>query len=178
MRIPILAAAALLLSACWTGDSFYVPSDARPAVPAGQYRSLSADGEAIARVTILPNGLTRLEARGESRPTTLGFVPLAGDGRRHLIWQSGQRDGRTMDDDGLYGLLERTDAGEYYFYLPQCEDTEPIARAAGAAIDQTSGVMICTFPNRASLEAAMRQWHPDPAEAIGRLVPTDSQHRG
>ena len=47
--------------------------------------------------------------------------------------------------------------------------------AAGKLIiDQTSGVTVCKFPDRASLETAMRQWHPDQAEAIGRLVPTGS----
>jgi hypothetical protein len=168
MRILIVFAA-FLLSGCWTGNSLYTAADARTALPPGRYRMVGDDGSpVIERVSIQADGMTRFESDDE-RPSVVGFAPLDRDGRKYAVWESREREGREPGDAGVYWLLERRVDGEFLLFMPDCRRTEEIARAVGATIERSPGILACHFPDRASLEEGLRRLHPDPAEAA-RLV--------
>jgi hypothetical protein len=169
----ILPCAALLsLPACWTGGNLYSPADARPAIAPGVYRERDAPENETARISLRADGLTELTENDGSGPTVIGLSPIDGAAGRYVVWFSEQVDGRTIDDVGLYGLLVRTEADELLFFLPQCDETEQIAVAAGAVVERFPTPMTCRFPDRSSLERAMRQFRPRDDEASLRLVRT------
>lgn len=168
MRTILAALAALLLSGCWLGDSFYTAADARPAIPAGTYRGLNSNGDPLPApvvVTIQPDGMTRITGAPGQPPLAVGFAPLDETGRSFVSWTpENSLPGRT-GNGSVYGLLQRADNGDFIFYLPGCEDTEAAARAAGAAVEAPAdGPKLCRFPDRARLEGALRQLRPDPAD--------------
>lgn len=166
MLRPLAFAAALLLCGCWVGERFYTDAEAVAAISAGLYRSISPDGEVREmRVSILPNGLTRLSGDDEEFDV-VGFTPLAGREERFVAWLFPETD----REDGLaYGLLERH-GDEFLLFSPACEPTQALARAAGAEIVPNSKIMMCRFPDRQSLESALRQLEYSPSEAA-RIVP-------
>lgn len=177
MRMILAALAALFLSGCWLGDSFYTAADARPAIPAGSYRGVNSNGDPLAApivVTIQPDGMTRITGSAEQPPLTVGFAPLDEAGRSFVAWTPESSLPRRTGSGSLYGLLLRADNGDFIYYLPSCEDTEAAARAAGAAVQaQTDGPTLCRFPDRARLEGALRQLRPDatdPSKLIVRLT--------
>jgi hypothetical protein len=55
-----------------------------------------------------------------------------------------------------YGLLAAMPGGEYRLFIPSCLEMETQATAAGAAVLPESKVRMCRFPDRASLERALR----------------------
>jgi hypothetical protein len=169
MRTILAAFAALLLSGCWLGESFYTPADARPAIPAGSYRGLNSNGDpgpGPIVVTILPDGMTRIEPGGGQPPLTIGFAPLDESGRTFVAWTAETTIPQRTGNGSLYGLLQRADNGDFLYYVPVCEDTEAVARAAGAAVDSPADApKLCRFPDRTRLEAALRQLRPDPTDA-------------
>ena len=65
-------------------------------------------------------------------------------------------------------LLERTADGEFLMTVPVCADSLALARAAGARIDTGGAEATCTFADRASLEAALRQLRANPAAGTRR----------
>jgi hypothetical protein len=167
MRTILAALAALLLSGCWLGDSFYTASDARPAIPAGNYRGVNSNGDpapAIA-VAILPDGMTRIARGPDQPPMVVGFAPLDDSGRNFVTWAAETSIPGRTGNGSLYGLLQRADNGDFLYHVPVCEDSEAAARAAGAAVEAPAdGPKTCRFPDRARLENALRQLRPDPAD--------------
>lgn len=113
--------------------------------------------------------MTRFESEGE-RPSVMGFAPLNGGSRKYAVWGFGEREGREPGDVGSYGLLERQNNGDFLLFLPDCSRTREIALSAGAVIESGVGVRTCHFPDRASLEAGLRQLNPDSAGPVVRLV--------
>ena len=102
-------------------------------------------------------------------------IPLAVPGRDLFIVQA-----RTVErqDVALYAVLERN-GHSYRGDMPDCRTTGDIAKAAGAKVESTetaiaqmkgaeqpapeggssqSGHQLCIFPDRGSLEAALRQY--------------------
>jgi hypothetical protein len=168
MRTILAALAALLLSGCWLGDSFYTAADARPAIPAGNYRGVNSNGDpapAPIAVTILPDGMTRIEPGAGQPPATVGFAPLDETGRTFVAWTAESSIPGRTGNGSLYGLLQRADNGDFLYYLPVCENTEAEARAAGGTVEAPAdGPKSCRFPDRARLENALRQLRPDPSD--------------
>ncbi|HVQ09805.1 MAG TPA: hypothetical protein VMS43_15355 [Allosphingosinicella sp.] len=168
MRTLVAALAALLLSGCWLGDSFYTAADARPAIPAGSYRGVHSNGDSAPApfaVTILPDGMTRIAGIPGQAPATIGFAPLDDSGRNFVVWTAEATIPGRTGNGSLYGLLQRADNGDFIYYVPNCEDTDAAARAAGAAVEApTDGPKLCRFHDRAGLENALRQLRPDPAD--------------
>jgi hypothetical protein len=159
---------AILTSGCWTGEKLYSASDAVSAIPAGQYYDDLATRVKTGRVSINPNGMTKLVPDDpHDKATLLGFSALDAEQARFVIWTSDEVDGRQVDDAGIYGLLVRID-DKYSFYMPNCRETTDVAIAAGAQIEKGMADQ-CRFPNRASLEKALRQWQPKPDQAMARF---------
>jgi hypothetical protein len=174
MRTILAALAALLLSGCWLGDSFYTAAEARPAIPAGTYRGVMSNGDqgpGPITFSIMPDGMTRITASNGQPPLIVGFAPLDESGRTFVAWTGESNIPGRTGSGGLYGLLQRTDNGDFIYYMPACEDTEAAARAAGAAVEAPAGApKSCRFPDRARLEAALRQLRPDPADASKMIL--------
>lgn len=168
MRTLLAALAALLLSGCWLGDSFYTAADARPAIPAGSYRGLNSNGDpgpGPIAITIMPDGMTQIAPGREQPPMLVGFAPLDDTGRTFVAWTAETNIPGRTGNGRLYGLLQRADNGDFIYYMPSCEDTEAAARAAGATVEApTDGPKLCRFPDRARLENALRQLRPDPTD--------------
>ena len=168
MRLLPLVAATLLLGGCWVGERFYADSEARPAIPAGLYRSPTDDCENdLVRVTILPSGLTRFD--GESDDWDIaGFAPLGSDGRRYVAWLLAEN-GETPNSEVAYALLERR-GREYLIFAPACEHTQTLAQTYGAEIVPDRKMTMCRFRDRQSLEMALSRLEFSPVDAA-RLVP-------
>jgi hypothetical protein len=170
MRALVTAVLMLLLSGCWMGDRLYSAADARPALPPGSYRIVGGEGEsAIARVSIMANGMTRIQ--GPHDEAIFGFVPLDGEGRAFVQWDDDSERAPGADVSQVYYLVEHGPGDEYVFYFPMCENEErEIALAAGAAVVTEPNVTICRFSTRASLEGALRRLRPNPEQIVLRLT--------
>lgn len=168
MRNILAALAALFLSGCWLGDSFYTAADARPGIPAGSYRGVNSNGDPVPgpiTIAVLPDGMTRIERGGGQPPVIVGFAPLDETGRTFVAWTNESNIPGNSGSGSLYGLLQRADNGDFLYYLPICEDTEAAGRAGGAAVETPdNSPKICRFPDRARLENALRQLRPDPTD--------------
>ena len=155
MRALIAIALSVLLAGCWAGEALYSISDARPVMPTGGYRLVNIEGRALPKavpVSVRPDGFTYIGGNDTGVPhLTVGFAPLDNDGRRFAAW--------TMHAPALaYGLLERAANGDYVLYIPSCDETGAFARLAGASVEVPEGLPPqCRFPNRASLEDALRR---------------------
>jgi hypothetical protein len=183
MRSTILSLALLSLSGCagWMGPVFYGRNEAVNPFPPGRYRVQSDIGDKEEMV-VRWDGHHLLEDGQESRNMdsdlrNLTLVPLVVAGRQIFIVQSRMVD---RDDVAFYGLLERMDA-RYRADMPNCGATREIALAAGAQLqpmeaalgqggaaqqpeegsNHSSATDLCIFPNRASLEAALRRYIMD-----------------
>jgi len=181
--LTILCLALLSLSGCtgWMGPAFYGPNEAVNPFPPGRYRVQSDIGDKKEMVVrwdghhLFEDGQSR-NMDADLRNLTL--VPLVVAGRQIFIVQ-----GRIVDRDDVafYGVLERTD-GRYRADMPNCGATREIALAAGAQLQPMEAVLgqgaaaqqpegegsnhasttdLCIFPNRASLEAALRRYITD-----------------
>ena len=161
MRVLLSIFAALLLSGCWFGGPLYTEADARPGIAPGRYRAVSPGrGTQVINISIRPDGMTMFDSEEAPGPAFAGFVPLDVRGEIFLGWSSppNARERQT------YGLLRREPSGRYLVYVPWCRDSEAIAAAAGATVTQPGlENAVCTFNDRASLEAAMRALAAAPA---------------
>ncbi|MDQ8756573.1 hypothetical protein RCO27_10050 [Sphingosinicella sp. LHD-64] len=170
MRNLILVAA-FLISGCWTGDMFYAATELRAPVAPGDYRLLSPDGQSDdARVSILPDGLTRFTPRDDREPVGVGFATLDADRGIFVAWVATIGEEAAPSDTTVYGLLEARPDGEYAILMPSCLEMETLATSAGATIVPDSKVRSCRFPDRASLETALRQLVPRLPTEGARLV--------
>lgn len=184
-RVAILwVAATLLLSACWIGDNFYQPSEARHVLAAGDYR-LRGDSAGMidsgsVRVSHLPDGTTRFAPISDNGTTdqgdafALGFTPLGGSEAMAVAWVTAMEGEPTNPDMRLYGVLRRNDDGSHSLFFPTCEDEGlAAARAAGAEVTEGSDRPACRFDSRSELEAALRAMarHLDNGFRLTPLLP-------
>lgn len=190
MRILIAALVALTLSGCWFGGDFYAASDLRPALPAGRYhvvpltpRAGEEDQTKTLIVSIRGDGFTELvpaERTGrEDRTETAvaGFVPVDGTNSVFAAWfepppsETPTRGGVPGSGDlKPYALLRRDPDGGYRFLILSCPGPlEAAARAAGARPSELTP-SVCIFPDRAALEAALRNVPADFDDGL-RFVP-------
>jgi hypothetical protein len=155
MRALLASAAALLLSGCWLGGDFFGPADARAIVPPGTFRGTGTRGSdpITIRIAYQPDGLVRLDEDGRREPVTLGFTPLAGRPGLFIFWLDGAG-GR----DGAFGLLRPEPDGSFTTYAPACHRTAELVRAFGVAPEAVGDQAACLFPDRATLEAALRRF--------------------
>lgn len=134
-------------------------------MPPGTYLA-AADGRRQ-RLTVLADGRLQLEGGDH-----MAFAPLDAEGSRFAVWASGETGDRDDGEDmGVYTLLRRQTDGSYLLFVPDCAATQAIARAAGASVEDRSGVPFCRFPDRASLEAGLRRLDPSPDSARMKLSP-------
>ena len=165
----LIAALALLLTGCWMGDGLYSAGDATSAMPPGIYRVTESNGNSRTdRVSLLPDGMTQIEAESGGNHDIIGFAPLDSEGRAFVQWgtPSGER-----SNVQTYNLVERHANGEFVFYMPSCEGEEAeIARSAGATVEPGRDLTTCRFHTRASLESAMRRLTIRPDRVFVRMV--------
>ena len=162
-----LVVAILLLGGCWEGPAFYAASESVPVIEPGTYRFMAPEQhEEVAQILVGADGMTRIS--GDDPDKSYGLRPVGNDGQRFLVWlQDASADG---DATTSYALLERSGPGAYSVYLPRCDGADAqIALAAGAQSLVDRVVLLCRFPDRASLESAIRNLHPAPARTA-RLV--------
>lgn len=171
----LLAALALvLLGACWTGEAFYTPADARPAIPAGDYATTSLTPQDTGRVRVshLADGMTLITPIGQDGApdpgdaVQLGFAPLAGESGKFVAWLAEVDSHNLVSGVVPYGLLVQGADGAFRLAVPGCELTQEIARAAGAGITQDGETTSCRFTSRASLEAALRRLNADGDQVV------------
>lgn len=166
MRLLLVVAIPLLLSGCWEGLNLYSPSDARPAIPAGVYKATNADDQPkVFRISQLPDGMTQFDVGDEKE--VYGFAALDFKRGTFVGWM--QPEGQPPESKGkkepnqAYGLMVRQPDGAFVIYLPECKDAQAeIARKAGATVDGDE----CHFPNRRSLEEALRKMPRDEKSAM------------
>lgn len=168
----LILLALLLLAGCWAGPPFYAASDAVTALAPGMYAMISpSDGESDierVRVSIRPDGMTLIQAE-EERPSVVGFVPLAGRGRRYVGWAENDEPA-AAEEEHAYWLLEAR-RGEFLLHMPLCkEEAARIATAAGAEISDEPKSPVCRFSDRRGLERALRRLRPADEDAV-RLIP-------
>ncbi|HWT11855.1 MAG TPA: hypothetical protein VN231_03800 [Allosphingosinicella sp.] len=166
----------LALAGCWTGGPFYQPSDARAAIPPGDYRAEGREPRS-ARVSILADGLTRIvhtgEATGVGDDVTLGLVPLPGRDGAFVGWVT-RLDGHDLTGhDTLYLLVWRDSDGGFELTIPACSRDSGIAREAGAAVENHGGLVVCRFADRLALEEAMRRYPRRDDETV-RFLPVQA----
>ena len=172
-RLLALLPAVVLLWGCWTGAPFYSRAELRAPVPPGLYRTIGTDSPSDHdryRVSVRRDGYTSF-ARIDGGDTALaGFVPLPGSRTLFVAWF--EEGGARGNDDSIraYGLLERR-GREFLASFPMCSETRAMAEAAGAVFLPDPKVPLCRFPDRASLEAALKRVAAEgPTETL-RLVP-------
>ena len=170
-----LALLLLALAGCtWEGNAFYAASEAETVLAAGHYRSEPVGGPpshpVVLRVSILPDGLTQIESEEGGGGARFGFAPLDAEGRFHVFWVASTDKQTPGTGETLYGLIERRADGHYFVALPNCDRDRAVAVAAGAVLTAEGILAVCRFPNRAALEAAMREFARHPGEGV-ELVP-------
>lgn len=187
LRLMVVAAVVLLLSGCWwQGARFYTgdPADAAPIKP-GLYRvDVLGDNKParIIRIAWLPDGSitsTFVKPRKGEQTTRAVMVRFAVPGRDLWIVQ----DATPENEIVAYGLAELRGDTLQVMPMIDCDSTADIVRAAGGTVSggQTpvdNGVdaepanlsdaipdatatptnQNCTFPDRASLERALKAY--------------------
>ena len=163
---PLVVVLTILLGGCWEGPVFYAASESVPAIEPGRYRAIAPEQhDEVAHILVGSDGMTRIE--GDDPDDSYGFRPVDSEGRRFVMWV---HDARQEGDETAYALLERSGPGAYLIYHPRCDGADAeVAISAGAQRLADRAVPTCRFPDRASLESAIRNLHPVPATAI-RLV--------
>lgn len=190
MRWLATLALLLLLPGCWFGGDFYAASDLRPALPPGRYRVEpltprpgEEDQEKILIVSIRSDGFTEflpLERDGRedrSETAVAGFVPVDETGTVFAAWFELPPGGATTQSGVVgspdlrpYALLRPDPDGGYRFLILSCPGPiEAVARAAGARPSELTP-SVCIFPDRASLEAGLRNVPADFDDGL-RFVP-------
>jgi hypothetical protein len=168
-----LLPAVLLLAGCWTGAPFYSQAELRAPIPPGLYRTIGTDSpsdQSRYRVSLRPDGYTSFARNDGGDTGVVGFVPLAGGENLFVAWF--EEGGARGDDESsrAYGLLQRR-GREFLISFPMCSETRALAEAAGALFQPDPKVPLCRFPDRASLEAALKSVAAmGPTESL-RLVP-------
>jgi hypothetical protein len=163
LRLRSILLLALPLASCWGGQTFYTPSETRPALPPGVYRAVPVDEPKQAetvRVSILGNGMTSIAGKGDAN--VVGFVPL--DASYFVMWQPDAEGG----PGAIYALLH-AERGHYRLIIPFCEKTMPIAMAAGAEVTKDPKVKVCSFKTRAQLEDGLRHLEAEKRNAVDLL---------
>ena len=159
MRRLLAVLPALLLAGCFTGGPFYSASDSRPPLPDGRYRlgGAGATSDTVAALSRRPDGMVDVRHVGsDDPPSRVGFVPLDTNGRRFAVWAEPQRRAASLLSSG-YGLLERRADGGWTLHAVHCDGIEALAAAAGAQVEHGPLGAFCNFPNRDSLERALRR---------------------
>ena len=172
MRTLLAALAALFLSGCWLGESFYTAADARPAIPAGTYRGLNSNGDPLSApvaVTIQPDGMTRITGTPDQPPLTIGFAPLDEAGRSFVAWTPENSLPGRSGGGSLYGCSCARE-GDFIYYLPAARLRKPLHARPRRGRGAHDGPRLCRFPDRARLEGALRQLRPDTADPSKLIV--------
>lgn len=173
MRMSIAAAAAFLLSGCWFGDNFYRNVRPSPAIAPGAYMLQSPDRPEPQRVsvTIGRDGMTTVTPQDDPEEIVIaGFAPLSNSGGAFVAWQTRIGSEPVIGNERAYGVAARRPGGEFHLFVPMCGETRELALSLGARIEGDSDLPLCRFPNRASLERALRRLIPRLGEGY-RLVP-------
>jgi hypothetical protein len=190
MRWLATLALLLLLPGCWFGGDFYAASDLRPALAPGRYRVVpitprpgEEDQAKIFVVSIRGDGFTALtplepdEREDRSETAVAGFVPVDDANTAFAAWFERPPGGAETQSGVVgspdlrpYALLRRDPDGSYRFLILSCPGpTEAAARAAGARPSELAPGL-CIFPDRASLEAGLRNVPADFDDGL-RFVP-------
>jgi hypothetical protein len=168
MRRLLTALACLALASCWYGDRLYTPSDARPAIRPGVYRSVvEGETDKTYRISTLANGMTQFDT-GEKKDL-MGIAPLDPAAGSFVAWLPlKDEDKPSATDRGelqIYMLMVRVSDVEYRMYPPECKDAAAeIARKSGAIIE-TGSSPACRFNSRADVEKALRLLPRDESSA-------------
>ena len=168
MRRLALALACLVLTSCWYGDRLYAPSDARPAITPGVYRSVvEGEPDKTYRISTTANGMTQFDS-GEKKDL-MGFAPLDPAGGTFVAWLPlKDEDKPSATDRGelqIYMLMVRVSDREYRLYPPECKDAAAeSARKSGATIE-TGSSPACRFDSRGDVETALRLLPRDESSA-------------
>ena len=105
----------------------------------------------------------------------LRFREVEVDGQARFVAWFEEGGARGDEEARPYGLLEPS-GDEYLVSFPMCGETRALAEAAGAIFHPDPKVPICTFADRASLEAALRQVATEGELERLRLVPAGEDH--
>ena len=122
MRTLLAALAALLLSGCWLGDSFYTAADARPGDPRRhlsrpQFERRSAAGAGRRHHPARRHDPDRRRARCSRRSRSASRRSTRRAGPSSPGPPRPASRGRT-GNGSVYGLLQRADNGDFIYYLP------------------------------------------------------------
>ena len=170
-RPRLIVLLVLPLAACWAGDSFYVASDSRPALPPGDYRAIPSDKPAdaqLVRVSIRSDGMTTITDRDGDH--IMGFAPLGGV--YFAMWYRDDASSR----EAVYALFQ-SERGHYRLLIPICDRTRAIAAAAGAQVVTDPKLTTCQFKTRAQLEDGLRHLEGTNLDSVDFIPAAKSRHR-
>lgn len=177
MKLFATLALPLCLSGCWTGPTFYAPSETVQAIPAGKYkihrehsklpdyynRSYERHYQEPNEVRISYNGSGRTVVKnggeiGEETATVVPFNKAEGT----YIAQIDKLEATRFGGQAVYALIRVTPRG-YDLAVPICADEHPVEVDA----DDDAGLPgvklpSCKFRSRKDLETAMADYAQSP----------------
>jgi hypothetical protein len=172
MRLWMIVALPLSLSGCWIGPVFYAPSESTQAIPVGRYKVVHVeaplnddkDTPLGARLSIAyaPDGRVLVtDSDEDAEPSNVTLTKLA-DSEGLYVAQVDLGAGLAPVGSAVYGLVNVIPNG-YQIALPLCDGTKRLSQKYGGVV---KGLMFgrqgCTFSDRASFEAALREFAKDP----------------
>jgi hypothetical protein len=151
-----------LLSGCWQGKAFYAAKESALPLPSGRYVTADRTGATGGAVTVtqLPSGATRvtgLKAIFESDSAEVIFFKVAGLPSETWITQVADASG-----DALFGVMARRESKMMLQPFILCQkNLADIAKSSVAHVPPSNEIEPpCIFPDRASLERAIRSIAP------------------
>lgn len=170
-RFAILTPAlGLLLSGCWTGDSFYSRSESVAAIPAGQYKVVrlhgpieGSDNDILGqrlRVSYDKDGRAHVENMGQNDESESILIKL-GNQPGLYVAQAEFGPERTKYGSAAYALVNLTPDG-YQIAVPRCDQKRAALWDRAVVSGLLVGKPVCKFSNRAALEAALQDYAKDP----------------
>lgn len=177
MRLFAALALPLCLSGCWTGSTFYAPSETVQAIAPGKYtrhrehsklpdyynRSFEQHYQEpnVVRISYDGNGRTVVKNGGEIDGETATVVPFnRADGT--FIAQIDNLEATRFGGRAVYALIRVTPRG-YDLAVPICADDHPLEVNTDDGAE-LPGVVLpsCVFHTRHELEAAMAEYAQSP----------------
>lgn len=156
----------LLLGGCWTGHAFYASADAVQPIEPGEYRVMKQIPPAQPEDSMI--GKSIFAHRGDGGTTILGekddtdailLIPVPGTVDRYIGQEAHNEE---SDKDAIFYLLS-VEGMTIRVSMPMCDKTYRIAKKAGAIISNSRNIIReCRFPDRLSLEAAMKHYAERP----------------
>jgi hypothetical protein len=170
MRNLTLLALILPLAGCWSGNSFYSPSEAVQAIPAGRYQVVHIRGPRSENDEESYGERIDISYKADGRAVIEGME--GGDSDNSLLVKLGDQPGLYVVQadlgarlpklgSSLFALVNVIPDG-YQLSVPKCDQKRAAFWNKAIVGGVLGGKLICKFTNRADFETAMLDYAKDP----------------